>query len=58
MKKTYIVLHHTAVFAKDDISEQFDLINNSHRHRWNGATKSKMGFYGGYTYLIERNGHV
>lgn len=41
-----------------DGSDQFDKVNNAHRARWNGKTKSKMGFFGGYTYLIERSGQV
>lgn len=45
------------MFAKDE-SEQFDAVNNSHRNRWNGKTRSKMGFYGGYHYIVERNGAV
>lgn len=58
MKKDTIVIHHTAMYAEDDIHEQFDEVNLNHRRRWNGATKSKMNFYGGYHYLIERNGTI
>ena len=58
MGKTAINLHHTAIYAKDDVAEQFDAVNEGHRKRWNGKTKSKMGFYGGYHYIIERSGEV
>jgi N-acetyl-anhydromuramyl-L-alanine amidase AmpD len=58
MDKTHINIHHTAMYAEDDVAEQFDAVNNSHRIRWGGKTKSKLGFYGGYHYIIERNGVV
>jgi hypothetical protein len=58
MKKSYINLHHTSIYAKNDSDEQFDIINEAHRKRWEGKTKSSYGFYGGYHYLIERNGVV
>jgi len=57
-KKTAINIHHTAAYAENDIAEQFSHVNNSHYNRWNGQTKSSMGFYGGYHYLIERSGVV
>lgn len=57
MNKTHINIHHTAMYS-EDLSEQFDAVNEGHRKRWNGKTKSSLGFYGGYHYLIERNGAV
>ena len=56
--KTYLILHHTAKLANNDTDHQFDSVNISHKNRWNGATLSKLGFYGGYHYLIERDGTV
>ncbi len=58
MKKTAINIHHTASYAENDMAEQFDSVNEGHKARWKGATKSKMGFYGGYHYIVERNGAV
>ena len=58
MKKTNLTLHHTAIYANDDVKEQFLTVDEVHRKRWNGKTKSRMGYYGGYHYLIERNGFV
>jgi len=58
MDKTSLNIHHTAIYASDDIGEQFDTVNESHRKRWDGKTKSALGFYGGYHYLIERSGIV
>lgn len=58
MKKTAINIHHTAIEAKSDTVKQFDRVNDSHYARWGGATKSKLGYYGGYHYLIERDGSV
>ncbi len=58
MKKTAINIHHTAMYANDDVSEQFDAVNTSHRVRWGGKTKSSLGFYGGYHYIVERNGTI
>jgi len=58
MVKTAINVHHTAIYAVDDVAEQFDTVNESHRKRWNGKTKSTMGHYGGYHYIVERNGTV
>lgn len=58
MKKSYINIHHTAIFAENNTAEQFDAVNEAHRVRWNGKTKSRMGYYGGYHYLIERSGVI
>ena len=44
--------------AADDTVNQFESVNNSHKIRWSGKTLSKMNYYGGYTYLIERSGEV
>jgi N-acetyl-anhydromuramyl-L-alanine amidase AmpD len=46
------------MYANDDVAEQFNAVNEGHRKRWNGKTKSKMGFYGGYHYIVERNGAI
>ncbi len=58
MKKTHIIIHHTAMYSSYDTREQFDAVNLLHRRRWNGKTKSKMNFYGGYHYIVERSGIV
>jgi len=57
-KKTAINIHHTAMYAENDIKEQFEAVNEAHRVRWNGKTKSAMGFYGGYHYIVERSGAI
>ena len=57
IKKTSLVIHHSAIHSDDD-KEQFDLIDNAHERRWNGRTKSRMGFFGGYGYIVERSGVV
>jgi len=57
MKKTHICIHHTAIESKDD-GEQFDLVDRIHKDRWEGKTRSSMGFYGGYHYILERSGSV
>lgn len=58
MAKTFINIHHTATFAKDDVTHQFNGVNVGHKKRWNGETLSKLGFYGGYHYLVERDGSI
>jgi hypothetical protein len=58
MKKTHINIHHTAMYSEDDTSEQFDAVNEAHRVRWDGATRSSLGFHGGYHYIVERSGAV
>jgi len=56
MKKKYINIHHTAIYAEDDKAEQFDAVDEGHRKKW--GNKSAMGYFGGYHYLVERNGFV
>jgi len=56
--KKYVNIHHTATFAKDDVAHQFNGVNISHKKRWEERTLSKLGFYGGYHYLVERDGIV
>lgn len=58
MNKSYINIHHSAMFAESDDDLQFASIDAAHKKRWNGATKSKLGYYCGYHYVIERNGEV
>lgn len=57
MSKNYINVHHSADFASDG-EKQFQKINLAHKARWGGKTKSSLGFYGGYHYLVERDGEV
>ena len=54
-KIDYIIIHHTAT---DRDRTTFEAIDNNHKNRWNGKTKSQLGYYCGYTYLIEGNGKV
>jgi len=58
MNKSYINIHHTAMYAKNDSDAQFSAVDQAHKKRWEGKTKSSLGYYGGYHYLIERNGEV
>lgn len=51
MKPNWIVLHHSG----DDISiPRFDIINN--HHRMLGFPQSRLGYFGGYHYLIDSDG--
>lgn len=56
--KSYINIHHSAILAADDDVQQFNVIDRGHQVRWDGATRSSLGYYGGYHYLIERNGVI
>lgn len=58
MKKTAINIHHTAHFAKNDVAKQLNSVNSGHKARWNASTRSSLGYYVGYHYLIERDGEV
>jgi len=54
-KIDYIIIHHTAT---DRDTTTFQSINNGHKKRWNGKTKSSLGYYCGYTYFIDGSGHI
>lgn len=56
MKKTHINIHHTATKSLNDERMQFDTVNLAHKTRFGESVRSKLGYYGGYHYLIERNG--
>lgn len=56
--KDYINIHHTAITALTDDSMQFNIVDRGHQIRWDGSTKSQLGYYVGYHYLIERNGVI
>ena len=58
MQKTHINIHHTADFASSENEKQFVSVNASHKKRFGEGVKSKLGYYGGYHYLIERDGTV
>lgn len=58
MQKTHINIHHTANFASSENEKQFASVNASHKKRFGEGVKSKLGYYGGYHYLIERDGTV
>src|SRR4051794_17117722 len=51
--RQYIILHHSDFSSPDP---QFEKINQWHRFR--GFPKSKLGFYVGYQYVVERTGEV
>lgn len=48
----YIVLHHTA----SPMSQTFETINAYHKKKF--GFKSSLGYYAGYHYVIDINGHV
>ncbi|HEC65358.1 MAG TPA: N-acetylmuramoyl-L-alanine amidase [bacterium] len=48
-----IFIHHSAIAGT---KEQFNRINAYHKQKWNSI--SSLGFYGGYTYLLEKSGKV
>lgn len=64
MKNTpsWIILHHSGGIESDplfDTSNQtFEEIDLWHKQRWSGETKSQLGFYCGYHYVIDKNGKV
>ena len=49
----WIFVHHTAV-SYDKNPDQFAATNEYHRKKW--GRKSKLGYYGGYTYEIAKDG--
>lgn len=57
MSKNFINVHHSADFAVEG-EKQFETVNIAHKNRWGGKTKSSLGYYGGYHYLVERDGEV
>lgn len=50
-----IFIHHSA-YPNDKFPQQFEIINIQHKKQF--GLLSKLGFYGGYTYLIEPNGEL
>ena len=56
--KTAINIHHTAKYAENDVAKQLKSVDAGHKSRWNASTKSELGYYVGYHYLIERDGEV
>lgn len=52
-KITAFVNHHTASTKK----VQFDFVDSLHKARWVNF-KSELGFWGGYNFLIEKNGTI
>lgn len=56
--KQFINIHHTATQALDDTQKQFTSVNAGHKVRFGEGVKSKLGFYGGYHYLVERDGTI
>jgi len=55
--KTSINIHHSAILSLDG-AEQFNMIDEAHRERWGGETKSRMGHCCGYHYVCERSGFI
>lgn len=53
MKPNRVIFHHSAIHSTN---HQFDAINGYHKTR--GFTKSKLGFYVGYHYVIEPDGTI
>lgn len=56
----WIILHHAggsdANPLLDTSNQTFLDIDKYHQYRWNGETKSSLGFYCGYHYVIDRFG--
>lgn len=48
-----IIIHHTADVS---LNTQFNSVDSDHKRRWNFV--SKLGYYCGYHYFIERDGEV
>ena len=53
----WIIIHHTLYPLSKDFY-QFQAVNSWHRKRWEGKTKSSLGYYGGYHYLISGDGKI
>lgn len=49
------IIHHSGISIKD-VPLQFNHINDYHKSRWN--RKSSLGFFGGYSLLIEATGKI
>lgn len=58
----WIILHHSggsdAVPLLDTSNQTFEMIDQYHKERWDGTTKSSLGYYCGYHYVIEKSGKV
>lgn len=54
-KPTYLIIHHTSVSYQNQ-PDQFDSVNEYHKEKWN--MKSKLGFYGGYNYIMSADGII
>lgn len=52
-KPLYIIIHHTAT---DRDKTTFQSVNENHKQR--GFTRSSLGYYVGYHYLIGANGQI
>lgn len=61
-KPIYLIVHHAGGIksnARADTSNiTFSQVDNAHRIRWEGSTKSSLGKYIGYHYFIEKDGKV
>lgn len=49
-----IDFHHAADYADSNAEKQFDKVNTYHKNKWN--FRSKLGFFMGYHFFIERDG--
>jgi len=53
MLKNWIVIHHSGILRD---SSQFDIINQYHKRR--GFPQSRLGYFGGYHYLIDNDEEI
>lgn len=54
------IIHHTGGTDKDPLADSsnqtFEIVDNYHKEKWNGLTKSSLGHYIGYHLFIDING--
>lgn len=61
-KPKWLIIHHTGGIANnpfyDTSGQTFEQIDNYHRRRWDSDSKSSLGLYSAYHYLINYSGEV
>lgn len=58
----WIIVHHGGGSDSnpllDTSNQTFEIIDAYHKLRWDGTTKSSLGFYCGYQYVIDKSGKL
>lgn len=62
MPGKYLIVHHTGGSNANPLADTshhtFDMVDQYHKARWEGTTKSSLGYYIGYHYFIDKAGKV